>query len=372
MVAVLTQSLRSRGQVPLAGEPVPAQKARELILNGRAPAGLRVTGHVDLSDSPELVELPAGLSANSLDLSGCTSLRALPPDLQVRRLNLSGCRTLRELPSDLRCYQLEMRFMSLRSLPSDLCVEYRLDLEGCTELEALPPHLKVGSLILRDCSALKALPEGLHVYFLDISGCSSLAGWPEEASIGIGRLNASGCERLRSLPPWLTHVAQLDVNGCTDMTEFPEGLAVRSWIDVADTGIRALPSSLQGVRLRWRGVPIDERIAFHPETITAQEVLGETNAELRRVLLERMGYERFLQEADAEVLGRDRDAGGERRLLKVPLQGDEDLVCLSVICPSTGRQYLLRVPPRMRNCRRAAAWIAGFDNPDDYRPIAET
>ena len=101
-------------------------------------------------------------------------------------------------------------------------------------------------------------------------------------------------------------------------------------------------------------------------------MLGETNAELRRVLLERMGYERFLQEADAEVLDRDRDPGGERRLLKVPLRGDEDLVCLSVICPSTGRQYLLRVPPRLRNCRRAAAWIAGFDNPDDYRPIVET
>ena len=341
-------------------------------MDGRAPAGLRVTGHLDLSSNDGLVELPAGLTVNSLDLSGCSALRALPGDLRVRRLNLSGCRALRELPSGLDCYELELRFMALRTLPPDIRVAYRLDLTGCTKLESLPAGLKAGSLILRDCIALSALPEGLDVCFLDISGCTRLTGWPREASVRIGRLNASGCARLQSLPQWLTHLAQLDINGCANLAELPEGLTVASWIDLAHTGIRVLPPSLQGVRLRWRGVPIDERIAFHPETITAQEVLDESNAELRRVLLERMGYETFLRDADAKVLDRDRDPGGERRLLKVPMEGDEDLVCLSVICPSTGRQYLLRVPPAMRSCRQAAAWIAGFDNQNDYRPIAET
>ena len=85
-----------------------------------------------------------------------------------------------------------------------------------------------------------------------------------------------------------------------------------------------------------------------------------------------MGYERFVGQAQAQVLDRDRDPGGERQLLRVPLQGDEPLVCISVFCPSTGRQYMLRVPPQMRTCRQAVAWIAGFDNPDDYRPVAET
>ena len=72
------------------------------------------------------------------------------------------------------------------------------------------------------------------------------------------------------------------------------------------------------------------------------------------------------------MLDKDRDPGGERRLLQVALPGDEPLVCLAVFCPSTGRQYMLRVPPSIRSCRGAAAWIAGFDNPNDYRPIAET
>jgi len=41
-------------------------------------------------------------------------------------------------------------------------------------------------------------------------------------------------------------------------------------------------------------------------------------------------------------------------------------------CPSTGRKYLLRVPPHIADCRAAAAWLAGFNNPDEYRPVQET
>jgi hypothetical protein len=126
------------------------------------------------------------------------------------------------------------------------------------------------------------------------------------------------------------------------------------------------------VQLRWRGVIVDERIAFYPETITAQQILEERNVERRRVLLERLGYERFLLEAQVQVLSQDQDAGGERRLLHVPLQNDEPLVCLEVRCPSTDRRYLIRVPPTMCQCHQAAAWIAGFDNPDHYRPLIET
>jgi hypothetical protein len=44
---------------------------------------------------------------------------------------------------------------------------------------------------------------------------------------------------------------------------------------------------------------------------------------------------------------------------------------LKVTCPSTGHIHILRVPPNMRSCRQAAAWIAGFNNPDDYNPLIE-
>jgi hypothetical protein len=306
-------------------------EARELILAGEAPEGLYVPGRLDLTKTGAI-----------------------------------------DLPRGLRCYHLELRGSGIRALPESLEVEYKLDLQDCRSLEELPEGLKVGSLVLRGCTALRALPEGLDVYFLDLQGCTRLEGWPRRAHIRIGRLNASGCARLRSLPQGLRSLAQLDVSNCPNLRELPAGLEVTSWLDIGGSGVTSLPASLSEVRLRWRGVPVDERIAFRPETITVAEVLGERNAERRRVLLERFGFERFMLAADATVVDRDRDAGGERHLLRVKLQGDEDLVCVSVSCPSTGRRYLLRVPPTMQTCRQAVAWTAGFDDPTLYKPLVET
>lgn len=333
-----------------SADAVPAARARELIAAGRAPAGLRVAGHLKLAGLP-IERLPEGLTADTIDLTGCTALRALPPGLRARRLVLDGCTALDRLPAGLAVYELQMRWTTIATLPADLRVAYRLDLTGSAALTALPRGLRVGTLILRDCARLAALPEDLAVSFLDLAGCERLAHWPASATVRIG---------------------SLDIRGCRALTALPDGLADLTWLDLADSGIAALPPALRGTRLRWRGVPVDERIAFRPETIGAREILDEPNAERRRVLLERLGYERFVAEAGAETLDRDRDPGGPRQLLRVPLPGDEPLVCVAVRCPSTGRQYAIRVPPTTRTCRGAAAWIAGFSDPDDYRPLVET
>jgi hypothetical protein len=174
------------------------------------------------------------------------------------------------------------------------------------------------------------------------------------------------------LPSWLQVVGQLNISDCPAITQLPADLQVRTGADVANTGLQSLPDALKGVGLRWHGVPITERIAFAPETITVDEVIGERNVELRRVLLERMGYQTFLEHARAEVIDEDEDPGGRRQLLRMALPEDEDLVVLSVKDPSTERAYILRVPPAMQSCHQAAAWIAGFENPDDYRPLIET
>jgi hypothetical protein len=314
-----------------ANEPIAATTARNLILDGQARAGMRVNGRLDLSDS--LIDT---------------------------------------LPAGLHCYELDLSRSQVRDLPADLRVDYRLDLDGCTNLQSLPQDLTVGMLNLRGCVNLRALPEGLDVYFLDISGCVGLSGWPVRGSIKIGRVVARDCTNLRSLPPYLSNISQLDLTGCARMTELAEGITIASWLDLTGTEIHSLPASLCGVRLRWRGMFVHERIVLRPESLTAREVLAERNAELRRIMMERMGYERFMSQARARAIDSDHDAGGERTLLRVPVPDDEDLVCLAVTCPSPGRKYMLRVPPSTPSCRHAAAWIAGFDNPDAYQPIAET
>jgi hypothetical protein len=117
---------------------------------------------------------------------------------------------------------------------------------------------------------------------------------------------------------------------------------------------------------------VEERILLRPETISVDEILQERNAERRRVLLDRFGIPRFMQESKASLLDEDRDRGGPRQLLRVEMKDDEPLITLSCFCPSTTRQYFLRVPPNTKTCHQAAAWIAGFDDPDQYQPILET
>jgi hypothetical protein len=331
---------------------VTPKEVRELILANQAPPNLQVQG--------------------SLDLANCKTLTTLPDGLHVRRLTLNGCTNLTHLPENLVCYELEMRQTTLTTLPASLQVQFRLDLADNTMLTTLPPNFKTGSLILRGCTALTSLPEGLSLYFLDISGCTNLSEWPVRGRLEFGSLLARNCINLTMLPTWLSRLAQLDLAGCVNITELPSDLEISSEADLADTNLTSLPSGVSKAELAWRGILIDERILLRPEEITSSEVLSEVNAEKRRVLLERMGYARFMSEAQVEILDSDSDPGGVRELLRVAMTNDEPLVCLAVFCPSTGHQYVLRVPPTMQGCHQAAAWLAGFDDPDHYHPLIET
>lgn len=287
------------------------------------------------------------------------------------KLKLTG-KQLRKLPAKLTCYELEATNTGLETIPTDLSVECALNLQGCTKLKSLPANLRVGTLNVADCRALKELPEGLDVWFLNIANDAQLKSFPRRASIARGSLNMNGCTGLTTLPDYVQDLGTLDVGNCPQLTELPANLNVSSWIELAGSGLKSLPPKLKGVGLRWRGVSIDDVIAFHPERLTSKLVLKERNAERRRVMIERMGFDRFFLDAGAQKLDADRDTGGPRELLRVPMTGDEDIVCLSCSCPSTARHYVLRVPPTMKTCHQAAAWMAGFDDPKLYKPVKET
>jgi len=276
------------------------------------------------------------------------------------------------LPAGLSCYELDASGSQLTSLPEDIRIDGRLVLDNCSKLTHLPEGLTVGSLSLRNCPLLTALPEKLSTWFLDMTGSAHFETWPRQGTIHHGALILRGCAGLRTLPNWIGRLSQMDLAGCVQLREIPEGIAVNSWVDIGGTGITRLPRSLAGASLRWRGVPVNERIAFNPEQLTAKEALAEKNAEVRRVMIERIGNLRFAQEAQAKILDQDRDPGGVRQLLFIDLREDEPLVGLSCFCPSTARQYLIRVPPTMKTCHQAAAWMAGFDEPSLYRPLIET
>ncbi len=219
----------------------------------------------------------------------------------------------------------------------------------------------------------RSTPAPTHVIQEPISGdrarASILGHRAPDGMRVLGHLNLSGEANIYHLPDNLT-CESLDISNCPNITTLPTGLHVTHWIEIAGSGITALPAG-HGFFLRWRGVPVSDRVAFAPQSLTGQEILRTDNVEIRRVSIERLGYETFLQQVGGVIRDRDTDAGGERQLICIAFDDDEPLMLLKVICPSTGHLHVLRVPPDMDTCHQSAAWIAGFDNPDDYHPAIE-
>ncbi|GAB2628515.1 hypothetical protein Aab01nite_21960 [Paractinoplanes abujensis] len=122
----------------------------------------------------------------------------------------------------------------------------------------------------------------------------------------------------------------------------------------------------------WRGMPIPTDLAAELPHLTADRIGAESNAELRRVMLEHFGYERYLQEAGARALHQDETG----TLWHLPLTGDEPLVMVEVVNATpepdgTSRVYWLRVPPGTRTARAGVAWTFGL-TADEYHPLLQT
>jgi hypothetical protein len=343
-------------------------------------------------DCPQFTALAGGLSVHTLSISRCPNLTTLATGLTVTdQLEIIACGALETLPDDLHVTdfivrgtsrwgwnQSQIRMPRLQQFPERVHVAGQFVLRDCPSLAELPASLdlrQAHSIEIVNCPALRAVPHGIQSHYVRMANCTGLTAWDDPDVTFLRQLDMSGCAALRQLPPHLREIDQLDVSGCTVLASLPLRLVVHEWLDIGNTPLQLLPTMPAPVPLRWNGVGISGRVAFHPETITAQMVLAERNAEVRRVMMERMGTERFMAEAEPDLLDQDTDAGGVRRLLKVVLSQDdkeEPLVALQVSDPSTGRGYLLRVPPATATCRQAAAWLAGFDDPEDYHPVIET
>jgi hypothetical protein len=122
----------------------------------------------------------------------------------------------------------------------------------------------------------------------------------------------------------------------------------------------------------WHGVRVPAWVITNPERISVARIQAEENTELRRVLLERYGFDRYLHDSGATVIHAD-DVG---TLYRAEIPGDEPLVMVSVLNstaePDGSRKpYFLRVPPDITTARQAVAWTFGTDA-DRYQPVLET
>ena len=149
----------------------------------------------------------------------------------------------------------------------------------------------------------------------------------------------------------------------------------------------------------WHGMRIPAELNFiihSPEQITVADIEGQTNSELRRVMVDRYGPARFVVDSGAVVvqeLPADHRMVGLRsaRLLRKEVSGDEPIVFVDLLNSTpepdgTVKRYMLRVDPNAygglasKNVHAAAAstWRTGpgkdlvFPDWRDYAPDYES
>jgi len=129
-----------------------------------------------------------------------------------------------------------------------------------------------------------------------------------------------------------------------------------------------------GFRLyAWHGIRVPAWIIKQPEKITVEKIDAETNAEIRRVLIDRFGFARYLAEKRAVVVDEAVDEGGEpMRLLTMPTDDDDGAPMAALHLRNstadpdgTRREYVIRVPPTCESVWEARNWT--FDLPPEAR-----
>lgn len=122
----------------------------------------------------------------------------------------------------------------------------------------------------------------------------------------------------------------------------------------------------------WKGVRAPKKVIVAPEILTVRDIDMETNAEIRRIMLERFGWGRYLDESNSKPVHKDKFGILYRR----EMPDDEPLVMVKVKNKTpepdgTFKDYFLRVPPEMETAQQAVAWTFAMEK-EEYQPFCET
>ena len=141
----------------------------------------------------------------------------------------------------------------------------------------------------------------------------------------------------------------------------------------------ALESDIENLYF-WHGILVPAFVVVRPEWIKLKHIDDESNAEVRRVMIERYkhgeevhGPAAYMRDAGAKRLDHDERFG---TLWRREVDGDEPIVMLEVVnstreADGRFKRYWLRAPPQMQTAHEAVAWT--FDRAaTEYAPLIET
>ncbi len=107
----------------------------------------------------------------------------------------------------------------------------------------------------------------------------------------------------------------------------------------------------------WNHTLVTEQMILHPETLTTAQIAKEPNAQVRQVMVERIGIERVCQMFHAKVL----DTQGTYELLNLDLGDGRVRPYLKMLNPSVGCWHVEGVHPKCTTVQQAINWRAGHE-----------
>ncbi len=332
--------------------------------------------------------------------------------LSTATMARSSPRTIDNCSEDILQYHIHLSNNKLTSLPFDIgkinrlnCLELRNN-----QLTSIPPSISnlhnLTHLDLRG-NKLTFLPASIdnltdlrHLYLSRNFLTSLPDGISEMSKLTHLYLNANNIDSLNLDFDRLTQLIELDLSR-NQLTELPDNIGKLIGLEILNLSsnqLTELPQSIGSLHklktlnlslnpladlsilqkiselsvVIFFGINLPRRYWTKFSEWQPKWLLDEDNVEVRRTLIQQVGYERICQELDAIEI----DSWREYTLLKIdavreifrghPWFRGEPMVLLKMICPSTGHIHVLRVPPMTTSAEEAITWINHGIHPDKF------
>ena len=121
------------------------------------------------------------------------------------------------------------------------------------------------------------------------------------------------------------------------------------------------------------GVTMPPYVVKTADQITVEKIEKEENVEVRRVMIQRYGIEKYIEDSGA----REIDADEFGVLYKKEQLSDEPIVVVKVVNStpepdgSPPKHYFLRVPPYITTAKEAVAWTFDMEK-SEYQPVVQS
>lgn len=181
--------------------------------------------------------------------------------------------------------------------------------------------------------------------------------------------------QLRSMTPFMTQVGTT-----VFLSRAPTTIYVNPLGNLHHTELPAVEYANGDCYHFINGVFVEKRLFEASGEDAASDILGIRNLEVRRVLIERIGIDRFLELNKAELCSVD-DYGSLYNIKQndVPSFLEIEPDCFVKLLNSTPepgtedvfKEYLLQVPPSMKTPREAVAWSFGLEE-EEYAPLKQS